>query len=338
MMNSVIDSLWRGLQDPTFWKALLLAIALLGGRRYLPKDTHVGRILRRALSVTGAIALLYAVISFGLAAFNVSAQGIIDLGTRILLVVLLGYFAWEGIELFLAYLAMRIPATDELTERRLRTITEVGRWIGRGVVIFVVGTMLLSIFKIEITPLIASAGVVGLALGLGSQKLIQDIIAGVFILLEDQFHVGDGVEVAGITGVVEDMTLRVTKVRDLHGYLHIIPNSEITVVTNRSRGWTRAIAEVGVAYDSDLDKVKKVLTELGQTLYEENPDNLFLEPPFPLGPEALADSSINFRLVARVQPDRQWDAERLMRQRIKEAFDRAGIEIPFPQLDVHMRG
>ncbi len=327
----------QAVQTPTVWKALILALVLWWGRSRFSAQNPLTRIFRRAFTVSAVVSFLYALVTFVVAAFSLSTASVAELGTRLLIILFLGYFAWEGVEFLLTYLSTRLPVTDELARRRMQTLTTVGRWVGRLIILFIVGTMLLDVFHVNVTPLIASASVVGLALSLGSQKVIQDIIAGIFILLEDQFHVGDGVEVAGVAGIVEEMTLRVTKVRDFQGYLHIIPNSEISVVTNRNREWTRAIADVGVAYDSDLNRVRAVLEEVGQALYEENPDGIFLEAPMPLGPEALADSSINFRLIARVKAGQHWDAQRLMRQRIKEAFDRAGIEIPFPQLDVHMR-
>ncbi len=336
MMGIEPRELLKALQTPVLWETLLLALILWWARTRISTTHPVTRVLRRILTVAVVIVLGYVILTFVATAFSLSTTSITGIGTRVLIILLLGYFAWEGVDIALSYASTRLPVADELAQRRIKTLTAVGLWIGRLIVFFVVGTMLLDIFDVNITPLLAGASIIGLALGLGSQKLVQDLIAGAFILLEDQFHVGDGVELAGIAGVVEDMTLRVTKVRDFQGYLHIIPNSEISIVTNRNRVWTRAIADVGVAYDSDLNRVREVLEAVGQALYQENPDGIFLEAPFPLGPEALADSSINFRLVARVKAGRHWDAQRLMRQRIKEAFDREGIEIPFPQLDVHL--
>ncbi len=324
----------QALQQTALWEALLLALGLWWLRSRLKPD-RVGKIFRRTLTLFTLLALLYALLTFMLPVFSISVTGALSLGARFLIILVIGYLSWEGIEVAVVYVSSRIAPKMKETSR-VETMAAVVRWAGRSVILFVVGVMVLALFQIDVTPLVASASIVGLTIGLGSQKLVQDVVAGLFILIEDQFHVGDGVEVAGIAGSVEAMTLRVTKVRDFNGVLHIIPNSAITTVANKTREWARAIVTVGVGYESDLDKVMEVLTQVGKALYEENPEGTFLETPFPLGPEELADSAITFRLVARVKAGQQWAAQRLMRQHIKEAFDAEGIEIPFPQVDVHL--
>lgn len=336
MNNVTMTSIWNALQQPIIWESLLLALGLWWLRSRVGRG-RMGQVLQHTLTLASALAFVYALISFVFQLLSISITNALTLGSRVLIILIVAYLSWEGVEILTVYVLSHVPLADERERRRVETLSSVVRWAGRSLVAFITGAMLLDVFDVNVTPLVASAGVIGLALGLGSQKLVQDLIAGLFILLEDQFHVGDGVEIAGIAGAVEEMTLRVTKVRDFNGVLHIIPNSAITTVSNKTRDWARAIAEVGVAYDSDLGKVMEVLEQVGQALYEENPDEMFLEQPFPLGPEALADSSINFRLVAKVKAGQQWSAQRLMRRRIKEAFDEAGIEIPFPQLDVHMK-
>ncbi len=319
------------------WGALLFAIVLWFLPRYVRLPERMAHVLRRVLRMAGVLALLYAVLVLIGDTFGFSVERLVTAAGRLFLVLILSYLGWELVNIAGTYLTASLPVTTERERRRVNTLENLLRWIGRVLILFVATAMVLDIFQVNVTPLVASAGVVGLAVGLGSQKLVQDIVAGVFIMAEGQFDVGDSVEVAGIAGTVEEMTLRVTKVRDFHGVLHIIPNSAITTVSNRTHGWARAIVEVGVAYDSDLQQVMDVLTQVGEALYAENPDGMFLEAPTPLGPEALADSSINFRLIARVKPGQQWTAQRVMRRRIKEAFDAAGITIPFPQLDVHLQ-
>ncbi len=318
------------------WGLIILAIVLWFLRRRIEGERSLVRVLRRSLALASLLALAYALLLVAGILFRVDVAAPVRAGGRLLLVIVLAYAGWELTDILGGYIIGRIPRRDEFHERRLETVRNLTRWAGRVIILFVAVTMILDIFEVNITPLVASASVVGLAIGLGSQKLMQDIIAGLFILIEDQFHVGDSVEVAGVAGSVEDMTLRVTKVRDFHGVLHFIPNSEIGRVANRTRVWARAIAEVGVAYDSNLGRVEEVLKQVGEDLYKENPDGIFLEAPFPLGPEELGDSAIAFKLVAKVKPGKQWDAQRIMRRRIKEAFDAAGIVIPFPQVDVHL--
>ncbi len=329
----VLDLLARG----EVWGLLILALVFLILSRRVPGPPYLRRILGRTLLLAAALSLAYALLLAVQVLFGVAVENLLRVGGRLLVVFLVVYAAWELLDTSVEYVMRRVPVRDEYHERRLRTAQSLTRWVGRSLILFVGFAIVLDIFQVNIAPLVASAGVVGLALGLASQKLVQDVIAGFFILVEDQFRVGDSVEVAGVAGTVEEMSLRVTKVRDFHGVLHFIPNSEIGHVANRTRAWARAIADVGVAYESDLAQVQRVLTQLGEELYRENPDGMFLEPPFPLGPEELGDSAITFRLVARVKPGKQWDAQRLMRRRIKEAFDAAGIAIPFPQMDVHLK-
>ena len=319
------------------WGLIILALVLWWARYRVPGPAAIRRIATRTLSLGALLSLIYALLLTAETLLGLDMKALFRVGGRLLLVVLLGYASWELLETGVIYAIGRIPVRDEFQERRLHTAQSLTLWVGRVVLLFIAIAMILDIFQVNIAPLVAGAGVVGLALGLGSQKLMQDIIAGLFILVEDQFRVGDSVQVAGVAGTVEGMSLRATKVRDFNGVLHFIPNSEITQVANRTRAWARAIAEVGVSYESNLAQVESTLIQVGRALYEENPDNMFLEQPFPLGPEALGDSAITFRLVARVRPGKQWDAQRLMRRRIKEAFDAANITIPFPQMDVHLK-
>ena len=337
MWETLVLRLQALLSRGEIWGLLILAVVLWWARHRIPGPEHVRRIANRTLSLGVALSLAYALLLVAETLLLLDIGALFRVGGRLLLVGLLTYAGWELLEAGAAYAIARIPTRDEFQERRLRTAQSLTLWVGRVLILFVATAMILDIFQVNIAPLVAGAGVVGLALGLGSQKLMQDIIAGFFILVEDQFRVGDSIQVAGVGGTVEEMSLRVTKVRDFNGVLHFIPNSEITQVANRTRAWARAIAEVGVAYDSNLAQVESTLIQVGQALYEENPDGIFLEQPFPLGPEALGDSAITFRLVARVRPGKQWDAQRIMRRRIKEAFDAAGITIPFPQMDVHLK-
>ncbi len=222
------------------------------------------------------------------------------------------------------------PAVTE-REKRARTLAGLLRTLGTTLVLIVAVMMALREIGLDITPLIAGAGVAGLAIGFGAQSLIRDIIAGFFILLEDQFHVGDVIQAGGVSGQVERMTLRMTIVRDLQGAVHFIPNGEIKVASNLTKEWSQAVLEIGVGYEEDVDRVIAVLTGIGRELATDATFGaLVLEPPQVLGVEALADSQVTIRILARTLPLKQWDVARELRRRIKARFDREGIQIPYP--------
>ncbi|OGB88405.1 MAG: hypothetical protein A3H39_00670 [candidate division NC10 bacterium RIFCSPLOWO2_02_FULL_66_22] len=222
------------------------------------------------------------------------------------------------------------PAVTE-REKRARTLASLLRAVGATLVLIVAAMMALREIGLDITPLIASAGVAGLAIGFGAQSLIKDIVAGFFILLEDQFHVGDVIQAGGVSGQVERMTLRMTIVRDLQGTVHFIPNGEIKVASNLTKEWSRAVLEIGVGYEEDVDRVMAVLTEVGHSLADDETfGTLVLEPPQVLGVEALADSQVTIRMLAKTLPLKQWEVARELRRRIKARFDREGIQIPYP--------
>jgi small conductance mechanosensitive channel len=222
------------------------------------------------------------------------------------------------------------PAVTE-REKRARTLASLLRAVGTTLVLIVAAMMALREIGLDITPLIAGAGVAGLAIGFGAQSLIKDIVAGFFILLEDQFHVGDVIQAGGVSGQVERMTLRMTIVRDLQGTVHFIPNGEIKVASNLTKEWSRAVLEIGVGYEEDVDRVMAVLTEVGHSLADDETfGTLVLEPPQVLGVEALADSQVTIRMLAKTLPLKQWEVARELRRRIKARFDREGIQIPSP--------
>ncbi len=228
-----------------------------------------------------------------------------------------------------------LPAEEGPTiterEKRARTAASLVRTVGTSLVLLMAAMMLFREIGVDITPLIAGAGVAGLAVGFGAQGLIKDIIAGFFILTEDQFHVGDVIQVAGVSGQVEKMNLRMTIVRDLNGAVHFIPNGEIKVATNLTKEWSRAVLEIGVSYEEDVDRVSHVLTEIGQELADDETfGTLVLESPQVLGIEALTDSQVTIRILAKTLPLKQWDVARELRRRIKMRFDREGIQIPYP--------
>lgn len=204
--------------------------------------------------------------------------------------------------------------------------------------IWVVSIMIiLGQFDVNLGPLIASAGIAGIAIGFGAQSLVKDIVTGTFILLESQFRVGDVVELnKEVSGVVEAFTLRVTTLRDLDGMKHYIPNGEITLVTNMTMEFSGVNLDIGVGYDTDIDKLEKVINTVGNKLAEEEEWNLKItEAPTFLRIDNFADSSIVVKIVGKTIPMAQWAVTGELRKRLKIAFDKEGIEIPFPQRVIH---
>lgn len=252
--------------------------------------------------------------------------------------------AWASLRL-VGLIARRIEkAVDDgddssLTrlEKRGHTLAQLLRSVGRLVVFIIATLMILGLF-VNIGPLLAGAGVVGLAVSFGAQSLVKDFLSGFFILFEDQFGVGDVVEINGKSGAVEHMTLRIVQLRSMDGTVHTIPNGEIKAASNLTRGWSRAVIEVGVAYDTDLDRALDVLRDEGRQLAEDEAWRIqFDGEPEVLGVERLGDNALTLRLVARTRPGQQWAVARELRRRIKLRFDREGIEIPFPQRTMHVR-
>jgi small-conductance mechanosensitive channel len=203
--------------------------------------------------------------------------------------------------------------------------------------IFVAAASLKTI-DINLGPLIAGAGIVGVALGFGAQSLVKDFISGIFMLLEDQYGVGDIVDVGPATGIVEGITLRTTRLRAVDGVLWHVPNGEIARVGNLSQQWSRSLLDIPVAYGTDLNQAISVIKSTADELWHDDDwRGLILEEPDVWGVEEFADSAVMIRLVLKVVPAQQWAVSRELRLRLKAAFDDAGIEIPFPQTVVWMR-
>ncbi|MHB1413641.1 MAG: mechanosensitive ion channel family protein, partial [Chloroflexota bacterium] len=228
------------------------------------------------------------------------------------------------------------PNIGELT-KRYQTL---GRAIGRTTVVVVWTVAIVTALSqfIDIAPILASAGVVGIALGLGAQTLVKDYLAGLFLILENQYGKGDVVTVAGVSGLVEEINLRRTVLRDLDGTVHHIPNGQIGVASNLTREWSRVNFNVGVAYGSDLDHVMRVIDRVGQELAaDETFGPSIVDPPKALRVDSFDDSSIAIKVLGVTKPSKQWDTMGEMRRRLKRAFDEEGIEIPFPQRVLYMR-
>ena len=234
-----------------------------------------------------------------------------------------------------------IQARERLREARRQqmvTLVQILRW-GAGVLI--VGSallMLLSTFGVDITPLLASVGVAGLAVSLGAQSLIKDLIGGFLILAENQYAVGDTIQVGTVAGKVERITLRATYVRAIDGYLYVVPNGEVRIVANQTKEWSRALVDVGVAYEEDLDRALRVLGETAEA-FAQDPDigPQLLEPPQVLGPLSLGDWAITVRVMVKTQPGNHWGVARELRKRLLAACEREDITLPYPRQEVLVR-
>lgn len=198
--------------------------------------------------------------------------------------------------------------------------------------------MVLGQIGIDLGPLIAGAGIAGIALGFGAQNMVKDFLSGIFMLIEDQFGVGDIIDAGPATGVVEAVSLRTTRLRDVNGVVWHVPNGLIERVGNMSQQWSRALLDVDVAYGTDIDVASEVIRQTALNMWREEPwDDAILEEPEVWGVEALGADGISIRLVVKTRPLEQWKTARELRRRIKRAFDEVGIEIPFPQRTIWHR-
>lgn len=217
-------------------------------------------------------------------------------------------------------------------KQRAATMAGVVKSIITGLVVITIMTMILSELGVNIAPIIASAGIVGLALSFGAQSLVKDFVSGIFIFLEDQYGVGDVVDLGEANGSVEAVTLRMTRLRDINGTVWYVPNGEIMRVGNKSQNWSRAVIDVGVAYDEDLVRVQQVLREVAHDLWDDDDfRDVIIEEPEVTGVEMLAADAVTVRVMVKTAPLEQWAVARALRQRIKARFDHEGIEIPFAQ-------
>jgi len=225
--------------------------------------------------------------------------------------------------------------TQELNLQRIATLS--GALSTAGVVLIwtVAALIVLGNLNVNLAPLLASAGVVGVALGFGAQSIVRDTLSGFFILLENQFGVGDVLELqttaSPVTGKVESLTLRVTSLRAFDGTLHLVPNGNIQLVSNKSRGWARAIVDVRLAYSEDVERVRAVLDELFEEL-RTDPElrDWIKEGPSVLGIETLADYALVIRVTADTRPSKRWATERQLRERMARRLDAEGIRVPLP--------
>jgi moderate conductance mechanosensitive channel len=224
---------------------------------------------------------------------------------------------------------LRDLAATTRRAQRSKTIGDLFKSIVTGVLVAVVGTMMLSEVGVDIAPIIASAGIIGIALGFGAQSLVKDFLSGVFMIVEDQYGVGDVVDLGEASGTVEQVTLRVTRLRSIDGTVWYVPNGEILRVGNMSQNWSRAVVDVAVSYREDLSRVRRLLGEVAHDLREdEDYRELVIEEPEVTGVETLTLDAVTLRVMVKTLPMEQWAAARELRQRIKARFDHEGVEVP----------
>lgn len=313
------------------------------------KDSQ--KLVSRSITAIGSL-----IIALGMAAFIIPRYGVsitpalnavggwlIERGITILIIILIAYLAHKIASVLTPMLVRRSitvkgrgrRAKEEL-EKRAHTLSGFLTTALSLVILIIALFMILSEIGIDITPLLAGAGIAGIAIGFGAQSLIKDFVNGVFIISEDQYDKGDVVKIAGVIGLVEEINLRRTIMRDLDGIVHSIPNGEITTASNYTRDWSRVNLDISVAYGTDLDHAIRVINRVGQELAEDEVWNSQIKSvPQVLRVNNLGDSGIEIKILGDVKPMQQWAVMGELRLRLKKAFDEEGIEIPWPHLKLY---
>jgi small-conductance mechanosensitive channel len=262
---------------------------------------------------------------------------------RVLLILVVAWIALKVIRRVLQKLEHRLlyaqqAATEPASEQAKRIETLI-RLLRQGVVIVLWVVVLLVILRqlgVDIAPILASAGIVGLAVGFGAQNLVRDVISGFFMILENQVRVGDVAIVNGTGGLVERVNFRTIVLRDLSGVVHVFPNGAISTISNMTSEWSAYVFDIGVAYKEDVDRVIQIMKDTGKALREDEKFGpLMVDDIEVFGVDQFADSAVVIKGRLRTKPIKQWDVGREYRRRLKYAFDEAGIEIPFPHRSIY---
>jgi len=278
---------------------------------------------------------------FILRSLDIVGPWLYEHGLRVLTILVVAYlvkrFAGIFIEKFVRKAVVSKQSLSKVAEKK-REDTLIRIFTGSlGVIVWIVSVlMILDEIGLAIGPLLAAAGIVGLAFGFGGQYLIRDLIAGLFIIMENQYRVGDAVCFDGTCGAVEDITMRMTTLRDLDGTVHHVPHGEIKKVSNMSKYFARVNVDIGISYEADLEKVIAIVNKVGNDLALdlEWKGKIIKAPQF-LRVDNLADSAVILKILGETEPSKQWEVSGELRKRLKIAFDKEGIEFPFPQLVVH---
>lgn len=274
---------------------------------------------------------------------NLYLQKILDWllksGTHILFILIFTLIALKMSKMLSKRLVNLVVRQKEDVEFQKRTQTLVSIvWHAASLgILLVAAMMVLKEFGVEIGPMLAAAGIAGLAVGFGAQSLVKDVISGFFILLEDQIRVGDVVQIAGKGGLVEKISLKTTILRDLSGNVHYVPNGQIDVVTNMTKEFSRYVFDIGVAYREDVDEVMEVIKEVDEELRNDpNFKDDILEPIEIMGLDQFANSAVIIKARTTTKPIQQWRVGREFNRRLKKKFDEKNIQIPFPHLTLYM--
>lgn len=263
---------------------------------------------------------------------------------RLLLILVVAYvgiravrFGLHRLEIFLLTIRENEDRDRLGREKRVKTLTGLLLTIGLTLVWVVSVVMGLDQIGLDITPIIASAGIVGLAVGFGAQNLVRDVINGFFIILENQVRIGDVAVVNGTGGLVEAISFRTITLRDQAGTVHIFPNGTVTTLSNMTKDWSAYVMNIGVAYKEDTDRVTEIMREVGKDLQQdEQLGRKILEPIEIMGVDAFGESEVVIKARIKTIPIEQWGVGREYRRRLKKAFDQNGIEIPFPHRTLYM--
>ena len=263
---------------------------------------------------------------------------------RIVLIVIAAYVGVKLLRIAVNRLEVLLVRAGEAAERvpgaatkRIRTLMNVIWTIAVGLIWSVVVLTSLGQLGVNMGPILASAGVVGLAVGFGAQNLVRDLVSGFFLILENQVRVGDVAIINGTGGLVEAITFRTIVLRDLSAVVHVFPNGSITTLSNMTKEWSAYVMDVGVAYKEDTDHVVDVMRRVGEDLRAEpNYGTLMIEPIEIFGVDEFTDSAVNIKARLKTIPLQQWTVGREYRRRLKKAFDAEKIEIPFPHRTLYM--
>jgi small conductance mechanosensitive channel len=269
---------------------------------------------------------------------NRALDWLLSNGLGIAIILAITFVALKAATLLAARLGafLNREKLDLESQKRADTLSSVIRWVLRTGILLVAAVMLLGQLGVQIGPLLAAAGVAGLAVGFGSQNLVQDVISGFFLLLEDQVRVGDVVQLNDKSGLVEKITLRMTILRDFSGSVHYVRNGKIDVVTNMTKDYSYSVFEIGVAYGEDTDEVSAAIEAVGKDLLNDPAfkDDI-LSPVEVVGLDKFAESAIVLKARIKTKPSKQWRVGREFNRRLKKKFDALGIEIPFPHVTLH---
>jgi moderate conductance mechanosensitive channel len=267
-----------------------------------------------------------------------------EAGLRIAVILVVGYLGIRFMRLGLQQLERVIVLANEPGEqvpgtakKRAATLTGILRTIALTMIWAIVVIEILHQVGLDIRPILAGAGILGLAVGFGAQNVVRDLISGFFIILEDQVRLGDVAVINGTGGLVESITFRIITLRDFSGVVHIFPNGTITTLSNMTMEWSGFVLDMGVAYKEDTDRVADVMRQVGEDLRQDSAfRDKFVAPIEIIGVDNFADSAVVIRIRIKTRPLEQWNVGREYRRRLKQAFDAHGIEIPFPHRTLYM--